>query len=388
VIPQVRYVAGSVRKICQLTGEYDRERDAFAFNRTESRFGVVGTDLGSSFCHGGRLWFLFGDTWPDPGLGDSVAFSSDTDPEQGVHLEFVNTDGRFVCPRVTVPGDGQLSAGAFEVPLAGFSARGTMYVLYSMDHYRAHGQDRMGRSVLTRAAGDDPTDLVYLYEVSNDHRSGKFINVSPVVVDRGLAGLPVGGAALLVWGSGRYRASDPYLACVPLDRVEERTSWRYFTGQEEGSRRPGWSEHEDDATGLFEDRQIGELSVSWNVPLGVWLMLYNAVSPRGIVFRVASQPWGPWSPPGVLFDPDWAGVGYGAFMHVGSDTGRVDRLSDPGREAVWGGEYGPYVVSSYTRPLDHHRAAIYFVMSTWNPYNTVLMTAALERHDDTLANRS
>jgi hypothetical protein len=69
-------------------------------------------------------------------------------------------------------------------------------------------------------------------------------------------------------------------------------------------------------------------------------------------------------------------------MHVSSDAGGADRLSDPGREAVWGGEYGPYVVSSYTRPLDHRRAAIYFVMSTWNPYNTVLMTAALERAAD------
>jgi len=81
----------------------------------------------------------------------------------------------------------------------------------------------------------------------------------------------------------------------------------------------------------------------------------------------------------VLFDPDWPGVGYGAFMHVSSEARGTDRLSDPGRDAIWGGEYGPYVISSYTRALEHHRAAIYFVMSTWNPYNTVLMTATLER---------
>ena len=145
LMPRVNYVAGSIRKICQLTGEFDRERSALAFNRTESRVGLTGTDLGSSFRHGGRLWFLFGDSWPDPGLGDSVAFTTDADPEQGVHLEFLNTGGRFVCPRVDLPGGGQLSTGAFEVPVAGFSARGTMYVLYSTDHYQEHGQDLMGR---------------------------------------------------------------------------------------------------------------------------------------------------------------------------------------------------------------------------------------------------
>ena len=378
LMPRVNYVAGSIRKICQLTGEFDRERSALAFNRTESRVGLTGTDLGSSFRHGGRLWFLFGDSWPDPGLGDSVAFTTDADPEQGVHLEFLNTGGRFVCPRVDLPGGGQLSTGAFEVPVAGFSARGTMYVLYSTDHYQEHGQDLMGRCVLTRAAADDPTDLVYLYEVSNSHRGGRFINVSVVVSESGFPGLSFDGGALLVWGSGRFRASDPYLACVPLDRVEERASWRYFTGQQESSR-PLWSAHEDDATALFEHPQIGELSVTWNAPLGLWLMLYNARSPRGINFRVASQPWGPWSRPEVLFDPDWPGVGYGAFMHVSSEARGTDRLSDPGRDAIWGGEYGPYVISSYTRALEHHRVAIYFVMSTWNPYNTVLMTATLER---------
>jgi hypothetical protein len=60
-------VPSSVRKVCQLTGERDRERGTLAFNQTETNFGFFGTDLGSSFEHGGRLWFLFGDTWPGPG---------------------------------------------------------------------------------------------------------------------------------------------------------------------------------------------------------------------------------------------------------------------------------------------------------------------------------
>lgn len=60
--PEVRYVPGSSQKVCQLTGEFDRERQEPTLNRTESRFGLVGTDLGASFEHNGKIYFFFGDT--------------------------------------------------------------------------------------------------------------------------------------------------------------------------------------------------------------------------------------------------------------------------------------------------------------------------------------
>src|SRR5215213_3551983 len=102
-VPQIELVPGSLRKVCQLTGEWDRQRHTPAHNRTETRFGLVGTDLGASFEHDGRLWFLFGDTWPGaprmsekptpPGGGssvenggDSVAWTTDRDPEPGIPL--------------------------------------------------------------------------------------------------------------------------------------------------------------------------------------------------------------------------------------------------------------------------------------------------------------
>jgi len=45
---------------------------------------------------------------------------------------------------------------------------------------------------------------------------------------------------------------------------------------------------------------------------------------------------------------------------------------------VRGGEYGPYVIDHYTRALPDRRPAVYFVLSTWNPYNVVLMRMMLE----------
>src|SRR5258708_7652427 len=99
--PRPTRVTGAT-KVCQLTGEYDRQgwngqgTPPVAINRTESRFGIRGCDLGSSFEHNKRAYFLFGDTWrinqtPAEKDLDSIAFSSDADASNGVHLTFNTT---------------------------------------------------------------------------------------------------------------------------------------------------------------------------------------------------------------------------------------------------------------------------------------------------------
>src|SRR3712207_4716554 len=134
---QVVYVAGSSRKVAQLTGEFDRERLEFTLNRTETRFGLAGTDLGASFPHNGRIYFLFGDTNPSglhnawrPPAGDSIAYTTDTSPgPDGIRLQFVTApDELYRSPQV--PG---VTLGSFEVPTGGFSASGRMYVFFTTD---------------------------------------------------------------------------------------------------------------------------------------------------------------------------------------------------------------------------------------------------------------
>jgi hypothetical protein len=231
----------------------------------------------------------------------------------------------------------------------------------------------MGRTVLAEAVDNDPTRLQALYTVSRLAEGGRFINVSVHTVG-GWAGLPFEGPALIVFGSGRYRQSDVFLACVPLGEVRRPEPWRFFCGTD-GHSSPLWSPEERDAVPLFHQPQVGELSVSWVEPIGRWLMLYNALSPRGINGRVAESPWGPWSEPELVFDPSWDGVGYGVFMHR-KDV--EDGLEDPRRFSEDGGEYGPYLIDRFTRAAPGRAAQVYFVMSTWNPYNTVLMTATVE----------
>jgi hypothetical protein len=350
----------NVRKISQVTGEFDRERNVATDNQTETRFGLRGTDLGTSFEHRGRMVFLFGDTQPSgpntpdrPFDGDSVAFSNDRNPDDGLTLDFTKApDGKYATVRI--PG---VSLKGFEVPGGGFSDGRSMYGFYTTDH-----TDKvvMGRCVLARS--DNGIDWTKLYDLSRT----KFINVAPAVVDASkVPGLPISkGRGVVLWASGKYRESSPCLAFVPLDKVEDRSAIRFWTGTE-------WATTEDDAKPLFEHPQIGELSVAWCEPLKRWLMTYNSGAPRGILLRTAARPTGPWSEPVVLFDPQ---QGYGKFMHApGKDT-----VNDPRRENDHGGEYAPYMIPRFFKKTPDG-ATIYFVMSTWNPYNVVLMKAELGR---------
>ncbi len=356
----VTYIAGSTRKICQLTGDTDHQLSQPTLNQTRTRYGVFGTDLGASFAHDGFLYFLFGDTVGLHG-GDSIAFTQDVQPEDCLSLQFVaGADGRYLPP--SVPG---VSLDAFEVPTGGFSANGHMYVFFTTGHTE---QRVMGRSVLARS-DDGAQSFVHLYDVSKE----KFINISPVVIDNAaIDGLPESdGQGLLAWGSGTYRRSNPYLAYISLDSVEDRSAWRFFTGVDSITGLPRWSASETEAAALFDHPCLGEFSVAWYSSLGKWLMFYNCALPRGVIMRSADQPWGPWSDREIIFQP-WDDGGYCQFMHVSYQDRNCDTVQDPGRDNEWAGEYGPYMIPSLASVHDG-TTTVYFVLSTWNPYAVMLM---------------
>ncbi len=360
----VHHVAGSTKKICQLTGDLDRQTGQPTINLTQTNFGVRGTDLGFSFLHEGRTYFLFGDTIGDHG-GDSIAYTQDTQPDDCLELTFVTgPDERYLPP--SVPG---ISLEAFEVPVGGFSANGAMYVFFTTDHTETR---IMGRSVLARS-DDAAQSFAYLYDVSTD----KFINLVPVIVDNAsIPSLPeTTGQGLLVWGTGTYRQSNSYLAYVPLDQVEDRRAWSFYAGLDPETGAPTWSADEAEAADLFVHPRLGEFSVAWNEDLAKWLMFYNSSEPRGITLRSADAPWGSWSDGEIIFDP-WEDGGYCDFMHVSHKDRNCDSVQDPGRDDVWAGEYGPYIIPSLAHMQDGV-TTVYFVLSTWNPYAVMLMKVNL-----------
>ncbi|MCI0756068.1 DUF4185 domain-containing protein [Teichococcus vastitatis] len=380
----VQVDARGTRKVCQVVGEFDRQRNVPTVNVTETRFKFWGSDLGASFEHKGKLYVLFGDTHPSGGLArardaDSIAVSNTTNPQDCVRLSFLTEpDGGF--RQLQIPG---VYSGAFAVPTGGFSLDGRMYILASGDNRERRN---IGRSVLARS-DDDGHSFRYLYDISRD----RMVHVAPVPVPAGqVPDLPVsGGAGLLLWGSGDFRRSDPHLAFLPADAVEQPGALRHFAGLDPVTRSPRWSADEADSVPLFHQPCLGELSAGWNPFLSKWMLLYTCGGPRAsTILRTADKPWGPWSAPETLVDPAEQD-GECGFISGGRPpqpsqwtrfirfSRRCPAVSDPHTPSTPGEAYGPYLISRFTQGEPGRSSTIYFLVSTWNPYTVVLMQTRL-----------
>jgi hypothetical protein len=361
-----------------------------------TRFALLGTDLGTSFDHFQdgelRTYFFFGDTQfgdtvfnKGDSAGDAIAYTTDPDPEppngpQGLHLQFIMGDNQW--RRLVIPG---VSLEAFEVPSGGFSHAGRLFVFATTDHEHidvpgTDGRDRMLSSVLASATdAHQDFSLEYFVDRKGTYDVPKFINISPFkILNEPLArALPDNARSseegLFLMASGEYRASNAYLAYVPLPpgQTPPLSEWRFFGGMffsspddPEGGV-PNWLPPEEKANALpvVIDPQLGELSFSWNSFLQRWLLVYQAGyrGIGGIWLRSAKWPWGPWSEPQLLFDNE-----QGHLLR--------DPFIDPG-----GGVYAPYVISRYDKwDSASQQATMYYTMSTWKPYQVMLMKSKLQ----------
>ncbi len=371
IVPSDVEIIQRAKKLEQLVGEIDRERDEPTRSQTYSRYGLEATDLGVPFKKGDTTFILFGDTWGDRGgLPNTVAYTTDDNPEDGLKLNFVEDVNGSYYP-LTVP---EISQNEFEVPTEGVMVGDQMYIYHTTDH---SSQITMGRSVLAKSNNDGARTFRYLY----DYSTNKFINVSVVQSNSSeWEGLPTeeNEEGLITFGSGTYRQSEVYLAYQPANEIENPQSRKYYAGVDE-DKNPVWKNTEFNALPVFdmEIDCVGEFSVSYNKFIKKWILLYNCENPRGVNMRTADNPWGPWTETQVIFEP-WEDNGYCNFIHVNWQDQNCDELHDPGRENEWGGEYGPYQFEHFATG-DDTSTTIYFTMSTWNPYTVVLMKAQLSK---------
>lgn len=358
----ISYVKKSTVKIEQLVGDYDRQRKAATTNLTDTRYQLEKTDLGVPFSHNGKTFVLFGDVGSV--ARDPIAYSTDTNPGDGFKLDFVaSSNGHWKA--INIPG---ITMGGYQVPLDGVSWKNIMYIYFCTDYDNTVGFST--RSIIAKSL-DDGNTFTKLYDVS----VSKFINLAAVKSKTGF-GFPetAGRDVQLMFGSGKYRASNVYLSYQLADNIGVKQI-KYFKGLVGGV--PQWGTNEAGAVALFSQPCVGELSVSYNAFIKKWIMLYNCDNPRGINCRTADNAWGPWSAPLVIFEP-WGDGGYCNFMHADWRTIVCDTVQDLNKNNEWGGEYGPYQFEDFAIG-DSTQTTIYYTLSTWNPYTSILMKSKLKR---------
>ena len=432
-VPSPAIRIGTTDKICQLTGDTDWETGRPTPGRTLTNFGLDAVDLGYPVEHAGKLILLFGDSWPPPHPPGSTAEVPPDDavgvivrrepPTSDKCLEMqVNTKpggGKTFQP-ATIVGPTKIKQGFFNVPSGGVSADGGLFGFFWTDHCvngndlgpspdaplarppaspkcpENDGLNSIGRNVMARSDDDGrtfggviqmPMGFVYVTAVNTqlavalpeDQRSGVFI-----------------------FGVPRYRASVPYLAQAPIESLADPATWRFFVGRGENGQpkwvsRPEWArggapegprpavwrppgEAEIFVPVLEAGRCIGEFSVTWNPALRQWLMLYQC--PGGVMARIAPAPWGPWSLPTAILGPADK-LGCRLLMIPEGCGNRRDFWPSERHNGkfVGGGTYAPYVLNRYTTADNSEgpgrSSTIYWLVSTWNPYEVNVMRTTL-----------
>jgi uncharacterized protein (TIGR03437 family) len=406
-------VPGSSQKVCQLVGELDHETGQPTASQTETNYGLSGNDLGSSFEHNGKLWFLFGDSHPTaafngkPNLqtdpprvaadNDAVGFTAGANIDACLKLDFVRDSiGAYQNPVVwNAQGKPAITLGVDEVPIAGIDVGGRMFVVFGTDNnVAAPTVGNLGFSTrsVVGVSDDDGNTYRYLYDLSAPPCTGcdgaRFVNVA---IASGIS-----DGYLYFWGSQGgtgYRQSSVFLARKPATGMAQAGGMQYFTGLAKNGT-PNFSASESDAVALFQDVDganstpancTGELGVEYNQFVERWVMLYNCLDKtpanlNGIYMRFAPQPWGPWGAPQTIFNGQ-RDRGVCHFIHraVTATSPACDEAGDAGRDDVQGGSYGPYFISRFTTgAAAYGTSTFYYTLSTWNPYVQVIMKTTMQ----------
>ncbi len=377
------WIPGSSVKVEQLLGDCDwpdleqRSVCTPTASQTITKNDVEGTDLGYSFETPNGLMFLFGDTIGTKTLyhaGDTTALSQSTDPAGKVLLDFLtNSDGSTYL--IKPPG---VAMGADDVPDSGITLSGQIYILCSTGSDTSlpnpHVNDQL---ILTKF--DPSTKNITTGRTISTMPEGHFVNIA----------LHASGTDVLMFGLGLYRATDLYLASVPAASFESGIGTRYFAGLIDGQ--PTWTDQESGAVPIVVDNPlghtppdpptIGNVSVVYSQDLGLWLMTYDGgrqtEATNGVYFSYASNPWGPWSPPQLIFNAkrDHA---LGVFIHDPSlvpddllDGPTINPTNNP-PATTRGGVYAPFQIERFTTVVGD-TLTITYTMSTWNPYTVVRM---------------
>ena len=291
----------TVEKVTQLTGED-------SMNKTQSRFGVWGTDLGSIAKLDDTYYMFGGDTFADEKSShwrSNVLFIiQDDDPTDGLDIIGAITDKQGRAKELLL----SLKQDKVEmtvIPTNLFAANGKLYCIYmSVSHWGPPGRwdARYSGLAVSEDGGQKWTKLQDVRWPGDSN----FIQTANALV----------GDTMYIWGIPGGRYGGVALMKVQEEALEDFTAYQYFTGlDKEGL--PQWVQGEE---GIAQAQvvipgPVGEISVIYNEYLGNFIITYLKETAAAIVMQEGLMPWGEWGPAVKLArGADYPSL-YGAYMH-------------------------------------------------------------------------
>ena len=305
-----------LEQVAQLTGPPP------SINDTAARWGVDGTDLGSSFLFQDQLCLVFGDTF-GPNKTDwrsnVMAFSADEDPADGITFDRMMTDRDEHAKELLA--SKKLDFDEITViPTYGIAIGDRMILHYmSVKHWGRPGHWELGASGLAYSEDGGETwtkdpDAIW-----------------PGDSNFGQVAMEAHEGHIYVFGIPGGRYGGVKLARVVPESLLELDQYEYWIGS-------AWSHDPGDAATIVPPN-VGELSVRWNSHYRRWIMMYLN-DPAGLIeLRTAEAITGPWSAP---------------------------------RVAVRATDY-PALYAPFQYPKWNDGPDIWFNMSLFGPYQVVLM---------------
>jgi uncharacterized protein (TIGR03437 family) len=435
--PALTYIPNSSVKLYQVNGDCDWAAwDATitsktptckpTVSQTATKADVLGDDVPVAFEHNGELIVTFGDTigaagysaWTSVqnsfgwGAHDPIARSTTTNATDGLLLSFFlkGNHGLEVLPPPQPDGT-PVDMGIDNVPHTGVSLNGTIYLGIKTGNVSlGDGNNDQSHDYSVLATFDETAGTFTSGRTISALPNGHFAGPAFYLAAAGVLGTPPPVSpepVVLIFGVGAFRASNVYLSIIPSTEFSSgldpngNSATRYFSGTSNGQ--PTWTSSESSAVPIVTDLDpanptIGNVSVSYSQPLGLWLMVYDggrgSISTEGMYVTYAPRPWGPWSTPQLVFNA-CRDNGFGNFMFyyyataaqngcpsampagvtsapnsAGPAGPTIGSTNDP--TTTRGTAYAPTFVERFTI-VSGNTLKLFYMFSTWNPYAVVLM---------------
>jgi len=207
---------------------------------------------------------------------------------------------------------------------------------------------------------------------ANGRLGGHFIQTAPVERD----------GTVYLFGTGDYRKSGIYLARLSADALESGGEEVFDPAHGAWVDPAALAQADREAVApLFEADGVGELSVQHLDGADLFVALYQRqlyddagdIVDNRVALRVAREPEGPWSD--LVTIADMADPAFQA-QHCCGDTCPGDEILHCDRAGLYGAYLLP-TASSSPASDGGFDLTLPFVVSTWDPYDVVVFSAAV-----------